>query len=403
MTDASAQAAAAETRSELVAQAAALRPLLRASTEQAEQERRLADSTIAAMDEAGMFSLRTPARFGGLETDLRTYNDVVVELAIGCGSAGWIAFISNAAAWVTASAFGEQALEELFSDNPGTRFVGSFSPSGTGEAADGGFRVSGRWGFASNSAHAHWAMLTVPLPGGSGELEPHMVLVPMSELDVLDTWHVTGMRATGSNTVVAEDVFVPGHRVVASRYVLSGQAQREREHPTPAQMENFAIAAVHMVGAPIIGIAKTALELTLERLAKSPKAISFTFYHDTRDAPSTQLNLARAATLIDTATLQLEWWADATAAAARGGRELDLLERSRFRAQFGFAMESCRDAMKLLLNVQGASAFADSNPIQRAWRDLEMASRHGLASYEVGQELYARALLGITEPIAPLV
>jgi hypothetical protein len=92
-----------------------------------------------------------------------------------------------------------------------------------------------------------------------------------------------------------------------------------------------------------------------------------------------------------------------TAAAARDGRELDLLERSRFRAQFGFAMESCRDAMKPLLNVQGASAFADSNPIQRAWRDLELASRHGLASYEVGQELYARPLLGITEPIAPLV
>jgi 3-hydroxy-9,10-secoandrosta-1,3,5(10)-triene-9,17-dione monooxygenase len=389
-------------RAELVERAAALVPQLRASSEQAEREQRLSDETIAAMDEAGFFSLRSPARFGGLETDLRTYNDVVVEIAKGCGSAGWLAFISNAAAWVTSSVFGEQALEDVFSGNPGVRMVGSFAASGAGHPVDGGYVVTGRWAYASNSAHAQWAMLTVPLAGDSGEIEPQMMLVPMSEVTVEDTWHVAGMRGTGSNTVVADGVFVPDHRAIPAGYALSGQAQRNSPNQTAAQMENFVIDAVHMVGAPIVGMAKAALDLTLERLAASPKVVSFTFYTDARQAPSIQLNLARAATLIDTAAMQLEWWADETVAAAREGRELDLLTRTRFRAHFGFAMECCRDAIGLLLNVQGAGAFANSNPIQRVWRDLEVASRHGLASYEMGQEMYSRALLGL-EQIGPLV
>jgi alkylation response protein AidB-like acyl-CoA dehydrogenase len=389
-------------REELVSRAAELGPRLSASSEQAERDRRLSDETVEAMDRAGLFSLRSPARFGGLETDLRTYNDVVVEISKGCGSAGWVAFISNAPAWVVSATFGEDALGEVFGDNPGARFIGLLAPTASSRRVDGGHVVSGRWGFASNSAHAQWAMLAAPLEHPNGEIEPHLILTPMSTLEVEDTWYVAGMSGTGSNHVVAEKVFIPSHRSCGFGRAISGQAQRESPHQTVPLMENFVISAIHMVGAPVVGMAKAALELTLERL-KTPKAVSYTFYEDTRAAPSTQLNIARAATLIDTAAMLLEWWADETVNASREHREIELLARTRFRAHFGYAIDLCRDALKLLLNVQGASAFANSNPLQRVWRDMETASRHGLLSYEMGQEMYSRALLEIDEQIAALI
>lgn len=101
-------------RSTLVAKANEIFPVLRANADEAEETRRLPAATLSAMEEAGFFRLRTPQRFGGLETDLRTYHDVVAEIAKGCSSAGWIGFISNASAWVTSSVFPEQALEEIF-------------------------------------------------------------------------------------------------------------------------------------------------------------------------------------------------------------------------------------------------------------------------------------------------
>lgn len=394
---------AAAVRAQLLGRAAELAPLLRGNAEEAERQRRLPDANVDAMAAAGLFALRAPARFGGRETDLRTYNDVVAEVASADGSSGWVLFISNASAWVTSAVFGEQALEEVFGDRPGARFIGLLAPTATARRVDGGHAVTGRWGFASNSAHAEWAMLAAPLEHPTGEVEPHLILVPMSELTVDDTWFVAGMAGTGSNTVATDgEVFVPDHRTCSFGRAISGQAQRESPHPTVPLMENFVISAIHMVGAPVIGMARAALALTLERLQK-PKAISYTFYADTRDAPSTQMNIARAATLVDTAAMQLQWWADETVAAAREGREIELLARTRFRAGFGYAMECCRDAVKLLLNVQGASAFATANPVQRVWRDMETASRHGLLSYEVGLELYSRALLGIDEQIGGLV
>jgi alkylation response protein AidB-like acyl-CoA dehydrogenase len=305
-------------RSELLAKAQEILPVLRANAEEAEATRRLPDATVAALDEAGFLRLRSPRRFGGLEADLRTYHDAVAEIAKGCSSAGWIGFISNASAWVTSAVFPESVLEEIFGENPSASFIGLLAPTAKARAVEGGFVVDGRWGFASNCLHAQWAMLTVPLPRGGEQLEPSLFVVPMSELSIEDTWHVAGMCGTGSNHVVATEVFVPTHRTVGLGAVLSGQAQRESARTSPVYAENFVISAVHMVAAPVLGMAKAALELTLDRLSTG-KAISYTFYEDTRQAPSNQLNLAKAATLIDTASLLLDSWADRRSSRHRAG------------------------------------------------------------------------------------
>jgi alkylation response protein AidB-like acyl-CoA dehydrogenase len=161
--------------------------------------------------------------------------------------------------------------------------------------------------------------------------------------------------------------------------------------------------AVIAVAPPILGMAQAARDLTLERINAAGKPIAYSFYDDLRKAPSMQLALAQASTLIDTAVLLMQRWSDDIANAARAGEGFAFTKRAQLRMDIGYAMKCCREAVDLLLSVQGASAFAEANPIQRVWRDLEMASRHGLLSGEVPHEIFGRALVGNFDALSPFV
>jgi 3-hydroxy-9,10-secoandrosta-1,3,5(10)-triene-9,17-dione monooxygenase len=242
-------------------------------------------------------------------------------------------------------------------------------------AADGGYRLDGKWAYASNCLHAHWAVLSAPLPRGDA-VAPSILLVPMRDLAIEESWHVVAMRGTGSHTVIAKDIFVPAHRALPTEILAQGRSPRTNRDEF-VYRESFAPTAIIAVAAPVLGMAQAALDLTLERINKSPKAIAYSFYDDLRKAPSMQHELAEAATLIEIAVLHVRRWCDDIAEAARAGEELPFTKRAQMRVDLGYVMARCREAVGLLLNVQGASAFAESNPIQRVWRDLEMASRHG--------------------------
>ena len=387
-------------RAALMAKASALVPLLRAKAADTERERRIPDDVLAAIDAAQLFRLRTPQRFGGFEGDLRTYMDVVTELGRGCGSTSWVAFISIATVWI-AALFPDEAQRDVFEGNPDVRFMGALGMTARARAADGGYVVDGKWAYASNCLHAHWAVLAAPLPDDGG-IVPSIMLVPMRDLTIEDTWHVVGMRGTGSQTVIAKEVFVPGYRALPIEVLAKGLSPRTSRDEF-VYRKSFVPTAIIAVAAPVLGLAQAALDLTLERINKSNKAIAYSFYDDVRQAPSMQLELAEAATLIETALLHVRRWCDDIADAARAGEELPFAKRAQMRMDLGYAMRRCREAVGLLLNVQGASAFAESNPMQRIWRDLEMASRHGLLAGEIPHEIYGRALVGNFEPLSPMV
>ena len=137
-------------REKLIAEAAALVPLLRAKAAEIEREGRIPDEVLAAIDAAQLFRLRTPARFGGFEADIRTYMDVVAELGRGCGSTSWVAFISIATVWI-AALFPDEAQHDVFAGNPDVRFMGALGMTARARAADGGFIVDGKWAYASNA------------------------------------------------------------------------------------------------------------------------------------------------------------------------------------------------------------------------------------------------------------
>jgi len=384
---------------ELIERATALHPLLREHAATIDRERRVPDEVIKALTQAELMRLSIPQRYGGLGTDMRTMLEVSAAVAEGDGSTSWLVTLVNVCNWLT-SLFPEQAQEEVFAD-PDARVTGVLTPSATTVKVDDGWRVTGRWYYNSGSWHSTWAVLGVPLTSDTGEVvDQALVLIPRANLSIEDTWFVTGMRGTASNCLIAEDVFVPEHRVLAVPAAIAGDYPVANTDEPLTRSAFVPILALVLAG-PQIGLGRAALKYVIEKAGK--KAISYTFYETQAESTAFQLQVAEAANKIDTAYLHAVRAATDIDTWAQRGEYPDLLQRARVRADTGVAVQSVLAALQILLDAHGAGSFAEVNPLQRIWRDANTAGRHAVAVPQIGFEVYGKALLGVENQITPLI
>lgn len=381
--------------------AAALVPLLRENAARSEADRRVAEENITALSEAGLFRMTVPRRLGGHEADFTTFLEVTSELARGCGSTAWVTTLINVCNWMV-GLYPEQAQQEVWGQDPDAKVCGVLAPSATSRAVEGGLVVTGRWGFASGSLHSQWASLGVPVMDASGQqIDQGAALIPMSELTIEDTWYVAGMRGTGSNTLVADEVFVPSHRILSVTQAVQGVYPTEHKDETLYRSALVPVLALVLAG-PQVGLAQAGMEVVTASLAKG-RGISYTFYERASEAPSTQIQMAEAAQLIDTARLHLMRAAADIDTSAASEEYMSFGTRARVRMDTGYIARRSREALDLLLSIQGAGSFAEASPLQRIWRDQETGSRHAVINPAIAGELYGRALLGIEEQVTPLI
>ncbi len=385
----------------LVRRAAELRPLLRGNAERGEADRRVPDENIQAIQDAGIYRLPVPRRWGGHEASFTTFMKVSEEIGRGDGSTGWVTALINVCGWMV-GLYPEQAQRDVWGENPDARACGVLAPTAETRAVDGGQVVTGAWGFASGSAHSQWAMLGIPVVDTHGEqVDQGLALIPMGDLTQKDTWFVAGLRGTASNTLVADEVFVPDHRILSVGQALAGVYATEHDDEPLYRSAFVPVLALILVG-PQIGMARAALDVVTEMLAKH-KPISYTFYEDSAAAPTTQLNLAEAAELIDTAHLHAMRAAGDIDEWAAAPQHMDRLTRTRVRMDTGYVARRCREAIDLLVSIGGASSFAEKNPLQRIWRDQETGSRHAVVNPSIAAEIYGRELLGAEEQVTALI
>jgi 3-hydroxy-9,10-secoandrosta-1,3,5(10)-triene-9,17-dione monooxygenase len=249
--------------------------------------------------------------------------------------------------------------------------------------------------------HADWLYLGAMRFDDAGvPMYPVITVTPKSEFTVEDTWFMSGMKGTASNRVVAKDVFVPEHRMFPLPSLLS------QVYDTPFTDEvlyrtSFMPMAALVLAGPQLGLAQAALDYTI---AKAPtRGITYSEWERQTDSPTFQIAIAKAAVLVDTAHMFAYRAADALDAAALENRNMDYLERARIRSDTGVAISSAREAIRILCSAHGAGSFADASPMQRWWRDSEVASRHAVVMPETSELVYGRALLGFTDGITLLV
>jgi alkylation response protein AidB-like acyl-CoA dehydrogenase len=387
-------------RSELVERAAALRALIAGNADLTDRDRMVPAENIEALAEAGLLSLVQPARYGGLQTDFRTLLEVGREVGRACGSTGWLTSLLNANAWFV-GLFPARTQDDVWAGTPHARVAGVVTPMGTAEVVDGGYRVSGRWTPASGCAHADWAVLGVKRPDAEGTPDVvGIVLVPMSELAVEDTWFVTGMRGTASNTLVGKDLFVPAHRFHSVPDAVEGRYATPFTDEALYRAPFVPVTALVLTG-PQLGLAAAAVDLLV---AKAPqRGLTLTSYSIQAQAPTIQLAAAHAASLADSAQLHAYRAAADVDEAARTGVFPAYDDRARMRMDAGRAAVLAREAVDIVCSAQGASSFGESNPLQRIWRDIEAGSRHAVLNPDVAAEIYGKSLFGIRGTVSALV
>ncbi|MDQ0779085.1 3-hydroxy-9,10-secoandrosta-1,3,5(10)-triene-9,17-dione monooxygenase [Streptomyces aurantiacus] len=385
-----------ELRADLVGRAAKLLPRLAGQAERSDRERLVPAENMEALAEAGLLSILQPARYGGLQTDIRTCLEVSREVARACGSTAWTTTLLNVCSWYV-GLYPTQAQDDIWADDPTARVAGVLAPTASAREVDGGFVVSGRWSPASGQAHARWAIVGVLRDGGP---ERGMVLVPMAELTVEDTWFVTGMRGTASNTLIADEIFVPSHRYLSSADAAAGRYATPHTEEAVYRSAFVPVSAL-VLAAPQLGLAQAALDLVVQKAPN--RAMTYTFYDNQAVAPTTQLAVAQAASLIDSAHLHAYRAAAEIDEAAAQGSYPDYDARARARMDTGVAAVHAREAIRILVSAHGAGSFAEVNPLQRIWRDSEAGSRHAIVNPEVSTEIYGKSLLGIRGDVTDLV
>lgn len=381
---------AAPSREELVGRATELAPLLAKNAIWQEDNRVLHDDTIEALTEAGLLKLTLPARYGGYECDTTTLVDVLSEIALGDGAASWVATVWNISTWLT-GLFPDEVQDEVISSGD-TRISGTFAPNGAGVPTDGGIVLNGKWSFNSAAPQSSWnAHAAVRLVEGQ-QPESICVLVPMSDFEVIDDWHSSGMRGSGSVTTVARDVFVPESRILPMMPVLlEGRHLSQVNSSSKLWQIPFLPWASAMTTGTHLGLARAAYATFMERLPD--RKITYTEYEHQSDAPLTHIQIAEASSCIDEAGFHAH--RVAAAVDSKVGQPWSIEDRVRARLDLGLTVKRGREAIDILSTASGASSVLTSVPIQRIARDSQTISMHAYHHPNTNLELYGRVIAGL--------
>lgn len=384
----------------LVARARELGPLFAKNAAVTEKDRRAAEENIRALAEAGIFKTMVPRRHGGFQGSVRTHLEVTAAIAEHCGGTAWVAALTNVCAWFVGT-MSAQAQEDIFGADPDARVAGVLTPTGTARPVDGGYIVNGKWFWASGSLHASWGFVgAMELDAAGQPVRQLGVAMPMRELTLDDTWYTVGMRGSGSNCIVANEVFVPNHRVNQTAPAIAGEYDTPFKDEAAYRAALVPVFALVLIGAQL-GMARAALRHVIEKAPQ--RNIAYTSFQKQSDSTAFQMQVARAATMIDSAHLHAQRAAQDIDEAAYGGEYLDYTTRARVRADTGWIAKLVTEAIDILVTAHGAGTFAESNLLQRIWRDSNTAARHAVVLQPVGEEVYGKALLGVENTVTPLV
>jgi alkylation response protein AidB-like acyl-CoA dehydrogenase len=386
---------------ELVERARELAPLVRKNAAAGEANRRVEEETILAVRKAGFMKICTPKRYGGWEMNTRAMLDVSAAVGEADGGSAWVVNLNNICCWLT-SLFPVKAQDEVFGPDPDVCVSGVLNPTATAKKVAGGFRISGTWHYNSGGWHAQWAVLGMPIVNDAGEtIDQGLGLIPMADLERVDTWFVAGMKSSGSICLKANDVFIPDHRILSVPRAIEGDYPTEMRDQEAFYRSAFVpILSIILVG-PILGLGRAALEFVRQKAGS--RTIAYTFFEKQTSSVGFQLQVAEAAMMIDTAHLHAYRAADDVDNAAARGVYPDMLTRARVRSDAGYVVEKITQAIEKLMFAHGSAGFADTSPLQRIWRDAAVASRHAVILPPIGYELLGKALLGVENNVTPLI
>lgn len=362
------------TAEELVERARAMIPTLKARARRAVAERKVPDETIAEMQEAGFFRILQPQRWGGYEMNPNVFFDVLKLIAEGCMSTGWVYGVVGCHPYELAL-FHDRAQQEVWGEDTGVLVSSSYQPVGKVEHADGGFYLSGRWGFSSGSQHCDWVLLgaVVPPAAEGGMPDMRTFLVPRRDYRIDETWDTFGLQGTGSHDVVVERAFVPDYRThrAADGFLCTNPGQAENQ--APLFTLPWAQIFVRSVSSAALGGTRAAIKAAVE-IAQS--RVSTNTGKASRADPILMAAIAKAHAQLGEMEATLAASFDAMIAKAERGEAMEMGERALNRYQSSTVVRRCADLVDDLMPLLGGRAIYMSSPIVQPWLDINAARAH---------------------------
>ena len=384
----SSEAPAGDTHKAVVARVRELTAGFRDRAAAAEAARTLPRELVDALLGAGITRILIPPRFGGYGLGLDTWFEVVREIAKADASHGWCASLMIHHPHYL-SQFSEPAQQAVWTDGVDVAIAASIGkPIGRVATVEGGYRVSGEFPFASGVNHSRWIIVGSSVETSGGGAEAKFFLIGPNDFKIKDTWFTSAMCATGSNTIVCDDVYVPESHTLALSDMREGQAPGGKLHAHPIYRAPWVSYAALTFTIPMLGAAQGAYEMFREwtksrRAGRGGAAIA--------ELTSVQVRMARAAADLDAAELLLRRAIDA----AQAPVPPSLNVRARTMRDCARVAELCVSVIDALMAMSGTAGFASSHPIQRAWRDIHFAAMHVALSPEQNFSHFGRLEFGL--------
>jgi indole-3-acetate monooxygenase len=365
-----------------------VRGTLQAGADAAEANATLPQATVQALDDAGLFALKLPAVLGGAEADLVTQLEVLEAISYIDTSAGWCTLIGAAAIASPGAFLGNEAIAQMFTGGQVPRAAGAFMPSGRAVPVDGGYRVSGRWAFASGIQHAQWVSATVRVIQDSAATPAlRRVVVPVAAVQIHNNWQVMGLQGTGSCDFSLTDLFVPAH--------FSWDVQRDRPQRggplyrlgMPAFVSNEHVAFA-------LGVGRRALDTLLDLAQFKQRGYGQASTLAARPAVQRALGESelrlRAARALAVETYEKAW------ATVCAGQTLPPRLQAELRSVATLATEVAVEVTTQMFRYSGGTALYTTSVLQRCLRDINAAAQHLMVS-DAAYENYGQFLLGLPD------
>ena len=359
-----------------------------------EAARRVSADLVDQMRDAGLFRIMQPRRYGGFEYGYDVFVEAVAAIGSGDGSTGWAYSLGAVHQWLIAC-FPLQAQHDVWSENRDAIAAGSYAPVGKAVPEADGYRLTGRWSFASGCDNAQWGILGGFIPLADG-VKPGFFLVPRADFHIHDDWNPMGLAGTGSKTIVVDSALVPIHRAVTFGDLLTGDAPGARDNANPLYRQPMLAVVPHCLVAPALGMARGALKAFVEQASgRSTRGAVAGANSRMAEFVTVQMRVAEAAASVDAAQLMIHRDLRETRDLAERGQPVDINLRMRNRLTHSFATRLLIQAVDAVFLAAGGSALGLQHPVQRFWRDIHAVGSHISLNWDAVSAMYGQHVFGL--------
>ena len=383
---------------DLIHRAREMVPRLAERAPKAEAARRLPKETIAEMQEAGFFRVLQPKHWDGYEMHPSVYYDVLMTLAEGCFSTAWVYGVVGLHPWLLAL-YDDRAAQDVWGKDRRTLISSSLMPGASAVPTKDGFRISGRCLYSSGCDHCDWAFLGgVVKSDDPAAFDWRFFLLPRTDYEIIDTWNVSGLKATGSQDIVIKDAFVPAYRVqsVADLYNCVGPGQKTNSaalYRIPAAQILYLGVACGAIGA-LQGMVDVFRSYGAKRATPRGR---------TAEDAHAQMACAEAAALADELKLVLHRNLATMMAGAERHEIPSMEDRLKYKFHSAWGVERCAQAALKLFKASGAHAIRTDLPFGRILADINAGRQHVSNQPEHFGRCWGGMLLGGPPPAEILI